>query len=156
VLDRTAAAGDDDHINIVPIIEITHAPDDLLYRTGPLNTCGIDEHVKGRIAPFENSKYVSDGRPGRRRHNSDFSREKRQWLLSFLLEEAFAAKLFLQLIESQLQRAQPDRLHVLNHHLIITARLVNREPPAHDHFQAVFGAKFQIAVVVPEASRLEL
>ena len=85
-----------------------------------------------------------------------FRGQKRQWFLSILFKEPFPPELLLELIESQLQRTEADRLHVLHDHLIVPARLVHGEPAADHNFQAVFRAKFQIAVVAPKAGRLEL
>ena len=73
-----------------------------------------------------------------------------------LIEKAFLAELFLELLERELQRADPDRLHMLDDDLIITTRLIDADTAPDNHLQAILGPELQIAVAVPEARSLHL
>ncbi len=76
--------------------------------------------------------------------------------LARLLEQALGGELLLELLERELQRAQPMRLHVLADELILALRVVDADAAAHDDVQSVFGLELQIAQRRPEHDALDL
>ena len=95
ILDRSPAAADDDHVDVVPGVEITNPRGDFLRRPCSLNFRGINQDMQRRIAPFQNSEHVPDCGPCWRRHYADFLRQEGELFLSLLPEKAFLAELFL-------------------------------------------------------------
>ena len=61
------------------------------------------------------------------------------------VEQSLGLQPALQLIEGELQRAEPVRLHALADDLIFALRLVDAQASAHDDVQAVFGLELQRA-----------
>ena len=61
------------------------------------------------------------------------------------VEQPFGLQPLLQLLERELQRAEPVRLQVLADELVFALRLVDAEPAARDDVQAVLGLEPQVA-----------
>ena len=59
------------------------------------------------------------------------------------VEQPFGLQPLLQLLERELQRAEPLRLEVLADELIFALRLVDRDPSARDDAQAVGRLEFR-------------
>ena len=65
----------------------------------------------------------------------------------------FGREPLLQLLEGQLQRAEPVRLQVLADDLILALRVVDAEPAARDDPQAVLRLEAQVAAAPSGTSR---
>ena len=72
------------------------------------------------------------------------------------VEQPFGLQPLLQLLEGELQRAEPVRLEVLADELILALRLVDAEPAARDDVQAVLRLELQVADRRAEHHRLDL
>ena len=78
-------------------------------------------------------------------------RQHRQRLLALRIEQALGLQALLQLLESELQRAQTHRLDVFHVNLIFAARLVHADRAAHGDVQAILGPKFHPHELIAEA-----
>ena len=99
---------------------------------------------------------VADGGARRRGDQADAAREHRQRLLALGGEQAFGFEAFFELLEGELQRAQTDRLDILNVDLIFAAGFVHADGAAYGDKQAVFGAELHKAELVLEADAFDL
>ena len=101
------ASGDDDDINVVVPIEITHTGCNFVGGGLALNLGGIDHQVGGMVPAGENVENVPEGGSLRRSHVSNSRRERRYRLLAFGGEQALGAELglaFRQPLHKQRQR----------------------------------------------------
>ena len=108
------------------------------------------------VAPPEHLQNVPERRAFERRHDADLARQRWQRPLACTIEQAFGVELLLQLIEGELQRAQPLRLEVLADDLVFALGIVNAQPAAGDDVQPVFGLEAQIPDRRPEHDALDL
>ena len=73
-----------------------------------------------------------------------------------VLKQALFFEFLFQLFESHLKRTQSDRFHEFNDDLVIPPRLIHTQPAPRDDFHAVFGAEFQVPVVISETGCFQL
>ena len=140
ILDRAAAAPDDDDVDARDLARSRAAPaHDLGGRAVPLDARRPDHQVRVRMAAAQHLDDVAQRRAVERRHDADLARQRGQRPLARRVEEPFGLQLLLQLLERQLQRAEPVRLQVLADDLVLALRLVDAEPAARDDVQAVLG-----------------
>ena len=102
-----------------------------------------EQHVEAGVAAADDVEEVANHRAGGRGDDADGARKCGQRPLAGGVEEAFGLEPLLELFEGQLQRAGADRLHGFGHQLHLAALLVDADPAAHQHVQAVLGAKAQ-------------
>ncbi len=93
------------------------------------------------MAAGDDVQKVADDGAGGRGDDADGAGKGGQRALAVGVEEAFGLEARLELLEGQLQRAGADRLHGLGHQLHLAALLVDADPAANQHVQAVFGAE---------------
>src|SRR5262249_53181937 len=110
---------------------------DLLGRALALHPARRDHDVELTEAPADHAEHVADGRAAGRRHDADLARKARQLALARLIEETFGLQARLQLLERQLERAEPLGLQQLDHHLVFAALRVHLDAAEGDHVQAV-------------------
>ena len=84
------------------------------------------------------------------------SRQHGKRLLARGIEQALGFQALLQLLEGELQRAETDRLDVLDVNLVLAARFVDADGAAHGDVQAVLGAKLQAHELIAEADAANL
>ena len=101
-------------------------------------------------AAADDVEHVADGRAGGRGHDADHPRERGEGSLARLLEEPFRLQLALELLEGELERTQPLRLHHLDHELVLTPRRVHVEAAEGQHLHAVFQLEAHAAAPSPE------
>ncbi len=87
---------------------------------------------------------------------ADALREHRKRLFARGIEEALGVQALFQLIEGQLQRAEADRLNVLDIKLIFAAGFVDADGAAHGDVQAILGAEFQAGQLGAETDAANL
>ena len=83
---------------------------------------------------------------GRRGHETDASRQKRDLALAVIFEETFEAKPLLELVEMELKLADSGWLQVLANQLVGATRLVDTDAARDNHLLPVLEPK-------PQASR---
>src|SRR5262249_23115811 len=79
-----------------------------------------------------------------RRDDANLAGQRRQRPLARRVEKAFALQAFLELIEGKLQRAEPVRLEVLAHELVLALGLVHRDAAPCDDAKTVGRLELQI------------
>src|SRR5262249_5982085 len=139
VLDRAAAAADDQDIWPRNALQQMHAPDrgaDFARGAVALNFCVGDDDVR-RPAREDDFQQVLYRRAGGARHDADDPRERRDRALAFLIEETFRGKLAFELLERDRQRAGAQRLHAVDDELVLATRLVDRDPAGRHDARAV-------------------
>ena len=121
------------------------AAGDLEGRAVALHPRRANDEMRVRVAAAEHVDDVANRRAVERRDDADLAGQRRQRPLARGVEQAFLLQPLLELIEGELQRAEPVRLHVLAHELILALRLVHRDASARHDAQAVGRLEFQIA-----------
>ena len=121
-----------------------------------LHARGTNDEMRVRIAAAEHFDDVANRRAVERGDDADLAGQRRERALARGVEEPFGLEPALQLIERELQRAEPMRLHALAHDLVLAFRLVYADAPAHDDVQAVFWFELQRADVRLEHDRFDL
>ena len=120
------------------------APRHLRGRPVALHRRGIEDHRHHGRAARERGEDVAQRRGRRRGDHADGARVGGQRLLARGLEEALGAQPGLELLEGLEERAQPRVPHLLDGELVGPARLVDRDPGAHLHLQAVLGPEVEV------------
>jgi hypothetical protein len=115
-----------------------------------LDARGTNDEMRVGVPPRQHLDDVANRRTVERGDDPDLPRQRRQRPLAGGVEQAFGVKPLLQLIERQLQRAEPLGLEVLADELILAFGLVHRQAPACHHAHAVARLEFQIAERRPE------
>ena len=116
-----------------------------------MNSHGRNQNAHCFVSSFQDSDDVSNGRAVGRGHDSDATRQDRQRALAFDCEQTVGGKSFLQLLESKLQCARPDRFHETDDQLILAASVINREPTSRDNVQTVVGNESYCSILHSEA-----
>ena len=127
IFDRSAAAADDDDVDARHARRSARsAARDVRRRALALHARRADDEVRVGVAPAQHLDDVADRRAVERRDDADLARQRRQRPLARGVEQPFGLQPLLQLIERELQRAEPVRLEVLADQLIFALRLVDR------------------------------
>ena len=109
-----------------------------------------NDDVRVRIAPAQHFEDVAQGGAVERCHDADLAWEGRQRPLARVVEQAFGLEPLLELLEGELQRAEPMRLHVLADELIFALRFIDADAAARDHLRPSSGLNSQVAQRGPE------
>jgi Mg2+ and Co2+ transporter CorA len=75
VFRRTAAARDDDHIDIIVLVEKAHSCRHLVRSRIALHLGRIDQHIHGMMPTLEHIQNVAEGRRLGRRYNANARRQ---------------------------------------------------------------------------------
>ena len=129
VLDRPAAASDDDDVDARHAADGAQPARDLAGRAFALHARRADHEVRVRVAPPQHLDDVADRGAVERGDDADLARQRRQRPLARGVEQPFGLQPLLQLIEGELQRAEALRLQVLADELIFAFRLVDGDRP---------------------------
>ncbi len=105
---------------------------------------------------LQHAQDVANRGAGGRSNHADAARQHRQRLFARRIEEPFFEQAFFQLLERQLQRAEPDRLDIGDVNLIFAARVVDAERAAHRDVQSVFRFEFHPAHLIAKADAANL
>ncbi len=156
IFDRPAPAPDDHDIDAGHPNDVPDAAGNVGRGALALHTRRANDEMGIRVAAAEYLDDVANRRAVERRDDADFAGQRRQRAFTRRIEESFGLQPSLQLIERELERAEPMRLHALAHDLIFTFRLVHAETPADDYMQAIFGLELQRADIRLEHDRFDL
>src|SRR5207245_8712112 len=156
VLERAAAPADDDHVDVAERVQVGDAVGDLAGGALTLDPDGPDDDVKVAEAAADDAQHVADGGAGRRGDDADLPRKLRERPLAPGVEEALGLEPRLELLDGDLERAEPLRLHELDDHLVFPAGGVDLEAPERQHVQAVLGLEADAAQAVPEEHDADL
>ena len=137
VLQRSAAAGHDQDVQILPRPQPPECGGDLPRRAGPLDRHRVDQNLQPGKPPPDDRQHVADHGTRRGGDDADLSREKRERPLAAVAEESLCLQLGLELLEGELEGADPLGLHELGGDLVIPPPLVDRHRPAHQDRQSV-------------------
>ena len=91
-----------------------------------------------------------DGCPRLGGDEADPAGEKWQRPFPGLIEQTLTRQFLFQLLERDLERADPFGLQVVEHHLILATRLVDRQAPPDDHLEAFLQGKPKTLCPRPE------
>src|SRR6267143_4103111 len=137
ILERAAAAADDDDVDAAERVEVAEPLGDLLGRAFSLHPARRDHDVELAEAPADHAEDVPERGAAGRGHDADLPRKSRQLALAGLVEEPFRLQARLQLLERELQRAQPFGLEQLDDQLVFAALGVDLDAAEGHHVQAV-------------------
>ena len=151
VLERTAAARDDDQIRarqrpaFRQRVEAFDRVGDFAGRGLALHAHRPDQHA-ARKAVGQPMQNVADDRAGRRRHDADHLGQERNELLARLVEQAFGGELLLALLQQLHQRADAGGLQAVDHDLVFRRAREGGELAGDDDVEALFGLDPHAAV----------
>ncbi len=89
------------------------------------------------IAREQDGHDVAQGRAAERGYDSHHRGQKRQRPFAALVEQSLASQPLLELLEGELQRAEPARLHLFGIELERAASFVEVDPAAHHDLHPV-------------------
>ena len=107
VLERAAAAGEHEHVEAAQAVEVGQRLDDVGRRAVPLHPHGVDQHVDVGEAARDDAQEVPDGGARRRGDQPDPPGQHRERPLPTRLEQALGGQAALELVEGELESAQP-------------------------------------------------
>ncbi len=161
VLQRTAAARDDQHIrprNLATLgqrVEAANCRRDLFGRAFALHPHRPYQHV-ARKAVFQPVQDVANHRTGRRGDDTDHFRQPGQKLLARLVEQPLGGELALALFHQRHQRADAGGLDRLDHDLVFRRAGVGGEFAGGDDLQAFLRLEAHPAMDALPDHRLDL
>ena len=156
ILQGAAAAAHNHHVRPLRAAEVLETPDYFLHRALALHQRGEEADVQAGEAARQNLDHVRDGGAARRGDDPDAPREARQRTFSFGREEALGGEFLLELLEGQLQRAQPLGFQQFDQELVLAAGFVDIDAAARQHGEPVLRLEFPEAVGGAEGHRLHL
>src|SRR5262249_4173437 len=131
IFDGTAATGEDENVDEFLLIEKFERTNDFARRFFALHADGIEGEMDVVKTAPQDANYVPDCGAFGRSDQADAAGKKRQRFFARGIEEAFRFETLLELLESELERAAPLRLHGLDVNLIFAALLVDADASAH-------------------------
>ena len=126
VLDRSAAARDDQHVDFGARVRRGDRLRDLGGGALALHRGRIEDHGNGRPPAPQRRQDVAERRGAQRRHDADGARKRRQRALALRGEPAGRREPRFQALESLVQRADAGEAHGLDVELELAARFVDR------------------------------
>ena len=128
ILDRSAAAPDDDDVDARRPCAIAREPaGDVERGAFALHARRANHEVRVRVAAAQHVDDVAHGRAVERGDDADLAGQRGQRPLAAPVEQAFGREPLLQLLEGELQRAEPLGLEVLADDLILALRVVDAD-----------------------------
>ena len=156
VFERAATARQDQDIDELLAVEILDRRFDFAGRAFALHADGIDDEMEIGEAAAQDAHNVAHGRAARRGDQADALGQHGKGLLALDAEQAFGVQALFQLLEGELERAETDRLDVLDVDLILAALLVDADGAAYGDVQAVFRAEFEAHQLGAKADAADL
>src|SRR5690348_926982 len=156
IFERTSAARKNEHVREILLVEKFQGFDDFARGFFSLDAHGIERYADIVEAAAEDAHNVANRGPFGRSDQTDAAGKQGQRFFVPGIEEAFGFEAPLELIESELQSAEAERLHRVDVNLILTPLLVHTEAAAHGDFEAVFGmeAHAEALLLEPDAANL--
>ena len=130
ILERAAAAADDEDVDLVPLCRQRDRRAQRRRRVDALDDARVDHDANVRRAPRQRRRHVVERGAGERGDDADRARMRRQRALERGVEEALGLEARAQPNEPFVQRALARRLHDLGDELQLAARLVDGDPTA--------------------------
>ncbi len=143
VFQRTAAAREHQHVVAPARGRALQHVDDLRCRACALYLYREHVDLDQRKAPCEHAEHVADRGAAGRGDHADARGECRQRALAVRVEQALGSEARLEFVEGPAQRAFAGFLHVVEHQLVLPARLVQRQPAAPEHAKPLAGLELQ-------------
>ena len=162
VLERAAAAGDDDDVHgeargrVRPAAEAAQRPHDGLLGARALDLAGAHDDARQGPAARDDAVHVVEDRAGQRGDDADAARPARQGPLARGVEEAFRREASLERLEAQGQVAHAGRLQALHVELVGALRLEDVQPAVGDDAEAGARLEGQGQAVVSEDHAAQL
>jgi len=141
----TSAAGDDDDVDVVVLIEVTHSGSDFMRSSVALHLGWKNQHVHGMMAALEDVENIAKGRGLCGGHDTNPRWKLRNRLLAFGGEEAFGFQLGFELLEGELKRSGAFGFDVFGGDLQFAAIFVDGDASADDNLETVCGTEAQKA-----------
>ncbi|MCW0466403.1 hypothetical protein NB705_003476 [Xanthomonas sacchari] len=136
VLERTAAAGQQDRVVAAAGVCLAQQRGDLRRGAVALDQARQDVHLQQRHAPAEHAQHVAHRGAAGRGDDRQAPHEAGQGALALAGEQAFGGEPGLELLERPAQRAFAGFLQMIQHQLVVAARFVQGQAPARQHPQA--------------------
>src|SRR3984957_13666630 len=137
IFEGTSAAGQNQHVDGFDAVEIPQGLHDFHRRARALNLDREQADLGVGESPFQYAQDVANSRSSGRSDHADATRKNGQRFLAGLMEQNFFEQALFQLLERQLQRAQPHRIDVRDVNLIFAARVIDTERTADGNVQTV-------------------
>ncbi len=137
VFQRAAAAADDDDVRFAQRVQTLDRRGDALRRAHALDPRVRDDDAEPAIARAGDAKHVAQRGGALGGHDAQNPREERERALARGVGQPFAAQVLHAIQEGLLERADAQRLHLLDLELHLTAALVDGHPAADQHLDAV-------------------
>jgi hypothetical protein len=155
ILEGASAAGQQDHVGV----ELAHPGkrvEHLALGGLALDRHRQQHHVERRKPAGDDVQHVAQGGAAGGRNDRKPAWQIGQGTLALGIEQAFPGEPVLQRFERGTQGAGPGGFQVLGDELEIAARLVEAEPPAHQHAVAIPRLGTQRAVAAGEHRAADL
>jgi len=140
VFDRAPAPPHEEDVQIGKReIEVPDRRGDLLRGSLALDLDGIDQDVERGAPEAEGAEHVLDGRARGRGDDSELPGKEGKGALPGGIEEALFLELLLELLELELEGADPAGLHVLDQELVFSVGEIDVDLAEGDHLQPILG-----------------
>src|SRR6266481_1998246 len=156
IFEGAAATREDQYVHHLAAIEELQRADYFRRGAFALDTHGINGEVHIAKASAQDAHHVANRGAARGSDQADAAGQERQRLLAAGGKEAFGFEALFELLEGKLERAESDRLDMLDIDLVFAARFVNADGATHRDVQAVFGAELHGAELILEADAAHL
>jgi len=156
ILERAAAARQDQDVAFLPGSGRFECRHDLRGRLRALNGNGIDQHADRGKAPREHVEDVAYGCPGGRGDDADALGEGGQRPLTVGRKQTFGGQPCPQLLELALQGAEAGVLQVIDDELEFAAWLVQTDASPHQHLLAIAGGEGTQHISLPKHRAADL
>jgi len=150
ILQRAAAAPDDQHVTLFTVVRQLDSADDLSWCVFALYGGRVDHYRQGGIAAFKHMQNIVQRGPGFRGDHPYAVGGGGKRLLALLIEQPLCRQLRLELLVLLLKQTFPCGLHALDDDLIFAARLVERNAGANQNLLSVLGTEGDPTVAVAE------
>ncbi len=156
ILERAAAASQDQHVAVRALAGEANCRRDLGGRARSLHLHRVDENRDRAEAPLEHVQDIAYRGAGGRSNDADAPRKLRERLLVLDIEQAFRGELRLQDLEFAPKSAFACFLYVVEDELIVAALLVKAHAPASLDVHSILGREAGEQIPLPEHGAADL
>src|SRR5580704_3051772 len=156
IFERASAAGQNQHVDGFDAVEIPQGLHDFHRRARALNLDREQADLGVGESPFQYAQDVANSRSSGRSDHADATRQNWQRFLAGLIEQTFFEQALFKLLESELQRAEADRVDMGDVNLIFAPRVVDAERTADGDVQTVFRFAFDSTHLIAKAHAADL
>ena len=144
ILDTATAPGNDDHIHwIFHLLQAFNRRRNFIRRTITLDAHRNHQHIGRRPTARQHLQEVSNRCAGRTGNDGNTFGIARNRLFGCWIKQTFFLKFLFELPKGEFQRANADRLHLLNDQLITAALRIDVDATAADKFLPIFNLERQ-------------